>query len=235
MAQHAQLVTVAQLPRYGVAGQFLSGFALVPIVVAIDTAGALGTMTIKWKRIGDTAYSEVIYSPAGSTWTVDLDSVTGRAAGRANCSIVFAAGTYVASSTYTVALDGTIARAGSAIDTVTASRYDLREIACDACTEEAIGMMGDAITPPLTAWGDDIKRRTADMVHLMLRRAKGMAPGGSGAAGGDDDVLAADAEARAYFVGIGKAKKTPPSVVDSSAVSYGPIYRDPVGDTLRGY
>jgi hypothetical protein len=225
---HANLVTPSELPRYGVPGPFIQQFIPRAVQVKISTAGALGTMAIQHRLAGEANYDPTpIVSSAGSTWDLDLTGV-----GKW-LTLTFAVGAYVTTSVYTIAEDGTVTRSGAGIDTITASRYDLRSNGCAVATAEALALMKDGVTLPVTGWGADVRRHCAAIVHEFLRSSVGMTAEGAGV--GDANVITWAAAARAYFSDIGKSGIAPPDLVDSRIANYGPIWRDPQSDEPRGY
>lgn len=207
MADHADLVTRAELPQFGVAPEFLEQFTVRPIQVQIVTAGALGTMTAKWRPLGETVYSETVASSSLGPWSWSP--------AQSSAVIAFASGVYVASSIYTIDEAGTVTISGGGIATVTASRYDLVAKSITSQTQKAVDLMQPRITPPLTAWGSGIKNAVASMVLYDLKSAVGLASGS--AAVGDDNIRLRYMDAVDYLQRIGRGDRKPPDVADSSS------------------
>jgi hypothetical protein len=203
------LVAPGDLSRFNVPGEFLARFRRRPFQVQVVTAGALGALAVQWRFLGDEAYSETIYSSAGASWQLELDD--------AYAVLTFAAATYQAAITYTVDANGNVTGGAGEL---TASMLDMVAQACATVTGEALILMADAIKPPLSAWGDEIRQHAANMAYAALKRGKGATPKGVGA--GDDHIFLAEDAARRFFGAIGKGGK-PDSVVDSSVSSDGPM------------
>ena len=105
------------------------------VEIKIDTAGALGTMKIRWRVGGSGAFSEPILSTAVSF----VFRVPGTF-----CTLTFAAGAYVLNSTYTVGLNGTVVVGGGGIATVTQASSPIDD--CDfAITVKKGGLPGVAV------------------------------------------------------------------------------------------
>jgi len=211
---HAYLIPVAELPQY-IPGSFLEQFRVRPVEVKISTAGALGIMAFVWRPLGEANYSAPITSSPLSSWTYDLEG--------AFAIIIFGVGTYVLNSVYTIDEQGAVTRTGGAIDTVTSTRYDLREKKGQAATDMCLGWMEPAVRPPLTSWGADVKEHYAAVLHYLLKSHVGMAP--TEAAVGDANLRLRFEDAREWFQRIGKDRGEAQDLVDSSTDLR-------VGDTL---
>lgn len=225
MAQ-ARLIEPGELPRYGTSSDFLGQFACRPLVVEIVAGGALGTMTWQWKRQGDEASSEVIFSEdaGGSSWVY-------APADPAFAILTFAPGTYVAGGLYVVSSTGVVTTASFA--GLTATRFDCREVACDEITSLAVTWMQPRVVPPVTSVGEQIKGWLADLAIYRLRSRQGMTPEGAGA--GDDNVRLRAKDAERNLKAIGASQDRPPDLIDSSGGSGAgfPVY--PIGDDLSGW
>lgn len=220
------LVTVAELPRYGVPASFLEQFRPRTIEVKIETAGALGTMRIVWRPKGTDDYTnDPIPSDPGATWEFTIED--------AFASLTFAAGSYVDETVYTIAVDGTVTNGAGAIAGVTAERFDMRSIAVLAATSEAHKLMADGITPPLTAWGDDVKMHAAGIAYEHLKFGRGFTANGAGV--GDENVVLRAQNGRRFFADIGASGLPPHGITDSAPSEDGPIMHYPTGDTLEGW
>lgn len=220
------LVTVAELPRYGVPSAFVEQFRPRRIQVKIYTGGALGTMAYVWRPVGEDDYTNTeVTSDPGSTWESTIEA--------AFCTLTFAAGTYVVNTTYTVAVDGTVTDGVGAISGVTATRFDLRSTAVSAATNEALALMRDGVTLPLTAWGDDVKMHCASLAHEHLKASKGFTANQAGA--GDENAIARALAARRYFADIGQSGIIPPGITDSATAADGPIFGTITSDDARGW
>lgn len=105
------------------------------VVITITTAGAVGTMAFTYK-VGSGATSQ----PVASSDTGG-GSFVWRVPGT-YCFLTFAAGTYVLSSTYTIATSGVITRGGSAINTVTqqSSPVDAYQVILTVVNGGALGV-----------------------------------------------------------------------------------------------
>jgi hypothetical protein len=216
------LVSVAELPRYGVPAAFLAGFRVQALEVTITTAGVLGVMGFAWRNRGESDYSGEILSAPGPSWVFGLDE--------AFAMLTFAPAVYVIGATYIIGADGTVA--GGAGELV-ASRYDLPANLCSAKTDEALTLMRSAVTPPLVSWGDAVRNHAAALVYAALKRARGATPATSGG-DGDQNVFEAERRALAFFIGIGEGGK-PDSIIDTSSSTSGPMFRSPVSRPLRGW
>lgn len=105
--------------------------------------------------------------------------------------------------------------------------------ACVSVTGEALYLMRNAVRPPLTAWGAEVKTHAAAMVYAILKRGKGATPRGAGM--GDENIFLAEEAARAFFRGIGEGGK-PDNMTDAAAASTGPIFSAyPVSDPQRDW
>lgn len=218
------LVQPAQLSRYNVPGDFLAQFDARPFLLQIAAGGALGAMQYQWQYPGDSDWSPLIVSTAGSSWASTIR--------KTSTDLTFAAGAYAEGDTYMVDAAGTVTPQGSAqAGLISASRYDQVMITCSAVTAEALTKMTDAITAPLLSWADDATMHAAAWVYEWLKYGKGLAP--EEAAVGDANVIAGGAKARKYFEDIGAAGK-PATMTDSSVSADGPLLSAyPSGDCPR--
>jgi hypothetical protein len=215
------LVEPSVLTRFGVPGSFLAQFAPRSFQVVIEVSGTLGTMAISWRQSSTEVGSDPVISTTGATWTIAIDDF--------NADLTFAAGSYTATTVYTIDEAGNVT-GGSGL---TASRFDLRVNACSSVTTEALALMQDAVRQPLTAWGDDTRSHAAAMVYAWLKRSKGATAIGAGM--GDENVFLAEDIGRKFFIGIGQRGK-PPSISDTSTSSDGPMFAAyPTSDEPRGW
>lgn len=208
---HTALITRAEAPRYGIPADFLAQFDVRPIQVLVETAGALGTATFSWRRLGDSDYSAEVTSSPASTWEW---SPAGSFA-----VLTFAPGTYVVDSTYTIDEDGTVTRSGSAINTVTATRFDVVEDKIAEVTDEATDDMQPRYMLPLLEWGAAVKGHAAAWLKYLLKDYLGFAPAGQNP--GDQQIADAWMAAREYFRRQGSGQKKSPDIVDSSSTGTG--------------
>ena len=208
---HTPLVTRAELPRYGVPSDFLAQFDVRPLEIQIVTGGALGTMTARWRPLGESAWSAVLTSSPRTPWAITP--------ARSFADLSFATGVYIASSLYTVDEAGTITRTLGAIDTLTATRFDVVEINIAAVTAQAVDFMQPRMTAPLLTWGDAVKKNAASWLKYLLKSDVGMAPG-QGAVG-DENVRLQFEDAQLYFRNIGRGDKKPTDITDSSSGGLG--------------
>lgn len=203
------LVAPAELTRFNVPGEFLARFRRKPIEVTVIVAGALGSLAVQWRFLGDDAWSATYYSSGGATWLLELDD--------AYATLTFAAATYSAATLYTVDANGNVTGGAGEL---TATMLDLVAQACSTVSGEALTRMADSVKAPLLSWGDEIRQHAANMVYAALKRGKGATPKGVGA--GDDHVFLAEDSARRFFDLIG-LKGRPDSLVDSSVSADGPM------------
>lgn len=223
---HAYLVEVVQLPRYGMPWEFLRQFAPRPLEVKISTAGALGTMRMKWRDVGRVDYSEIVVSDSAAPWTYEI--------GEASATVVFAAGAYVADSTYTIAEGGTVTVGGGGISTVTATRYNLVDLKSQAATDLALGWMRPRVVPPLTAWGSDVRENYVAVLHYLLKSAVGLAP--LTGQPGDENIRQRFLDAEAWFKSVGRGDVPLQDLTDSSAGGLGGgLLAVPMSDDARGW
>jgi hypothetical protein len=92
---------------------------------------------------------------------------------------------------------------------------EIIEANLQAVTDEALGRMAPTVTPPITAWGADIKGACARIAVYELKSLTGLAPVQS--AVGDENLLVRAQQARDYLDAIGQGKIQPIGLVDSSA------------------
>lgn len=204
---HADLVTRAELPRFGVASGFLSQFDVRPIQVTADTAGALGSAAFKWRFLGETSWSPPVTSSTLAPWSwspSDSFSV-----------LTFGAGTYATTAIYTVDESGAVTRSGSGPDTVTATRFDMVANAVSTATEQLVDLLQPRCTLPLLGWGAWLKQACADVAKYILKSAVGMSAGEASVGDANIRLRYDDAIASAKRVGTGERK--PPDIVDSSS------------------
>lgn len=222
---HALLVTPSELPRFAVDAAFLERFRVRTLQLEIVTPGALGTMALRWRRLGAVDWSATQVSSPVATWTLELDE--------AFAVLTFPADTYSA-GTYTITEDGVVTRQNLAVATPAAARYDLRQIKCQEATDLAIGWMKPEVVPPILAWGNDVKGNCAAMVAYLLLSHKGLAS--VDAAPGDSNARLRYEDARAWFQGIGRGQPEPDGLVDSSAdAKPGRRFARPVSDERSGF
>ena len=218
-----QLCDVDDLATHGLSWAFLEQFRPRPIEVEITTAGALATMAWRWRWRDTDDWSDAITSGA-ATYEYRLEE--------AYAVLTFAAGTYVVDTSYYIDEDGDVTREAGAIDTLTAERFDLREEQIDVASSLAFGWMAPVVTPDnLTSWGVDIRRQTARLAAILLKKIRGIAP--SDAAPGDAVLLADEETLRLWFVGVGRGAVRPPDLV--TAVEPATPVHEPVSDDLRGW
>jgi hypothetical protein len=218
------LVDPAELAQYNVPSGFLAQFVPRGFEVQISTAGALGTMAFVWRRRGEDGWSNtpIISSPSSSPWSYALDDVF--------ANLTFAVGSFVASTVYVVDESGTVT---SGDGHLSVTRYDLRSNACEAVTREALLLMKNAVTPPLTAWTKDAKTHAANWVYAILKRGKGATANNAGA--GDELIWEGEKLARGYFLHVGETGR-PDGWVDGSVSSDGPLFSAyPIGDDDRNW
>jgi hypothetical protein len=96
-----------------------------PIVIAITTGGALGTMAFTWSYNGGATSAPVTSTAGGTTFLVPGTYTR----------VFFDVGTYVLNSTYTFAGDGTLTVGGGGISTVTQNSapwwtFDINDYFC---------------------------------------------------------------------------------------------------------
>jgi len=211
---HSPLLTRAELPRYGVDSAFLATFDVRPIQVGIDTAGALGTMAVKWRFLGDTGWSAAVTSSSRAPWAWSPPGPD-----RAFAAVTFAAGTYATTATYTIDEDGTVTRSGAGPDTVTAERWDTVDNTVASVTDRATSAMQPRYTLPLTAWGDGVKRAAADWIKYELKSEVGMSAGDNNV--GDANIRLRYEDALAYFRRLGAGPDKSPDITDSSSAGTG--------------
>lgn len=204
---HADLVTRAELPRYGVASDFLAQFDVRPVQVAVDVAGALGTAAFKWRFAGETVYSAVVTSSSAAPWSWSPANSL--------AVISFGAGSYVTTSVYTINEAGTVTRAGIGIDTVTATRFDVVADAIDSATEMLVDLCQPRMTLPLLTWGAALKQACADVVRYLLKSSVGMSSGDNNV--GDANIRLRYDDALGYCKRIGEGPRKPPDITDSSS------------------
>lgn len=223
---HALLVTVAELSHFGITAKVRARFRLRTLQIQIAAAGALGTMTFKWRALGDVDWSYVEQSSPAASFEFHLTD--------GFAVVTFGAGSYLVDSIYTINEAGTVTRTGGAIDTVTATRYDVLEQKCQAATDMAIEWMKPEVKPPLISWGQSVRENCANVVKYLLLSYPGMAP--TDAAVGDSNVRLQFEDARTWFQRIGKGYPEPEDLVDSSTdAKPGHKFPAPVSDEKTGW
>lgn len=228
------LVAPSALTKWGVPAPFMAQFRLRPIEILVSVGGALGTMIIRQRNLGDDEWSaDAVPSEAGATWVVDLDDAFATSAATTFATLTFAAGVYVVDTVYVVDSAGTVTPGAGAIAGVTASRTYLPAEGCSAVTAEALQLMENAVKAPLTEWPDSFRRHAAAMVHAFLKRSRGSTAKGGG--DGDEVIYAAEATGREFFLHVGENGK-PPGVVDTSPTDDGPMFAAyPTGGDQRNW
>lgn len=224
---HAYLVPIAELPRCGITSSLLDQFEPRPIEILITAAGPLGTMKLQWRLLGDADWSAEIASSPLASWVLTLDE--------AFAILTFAAGTYVANSTYVVNELGVVTLGGGALAALTAERYDARETESQATTDLCLGWMKPAVVPPLVSWGADIRGQYAFVLRGRLKRRLGLSSQQASVA--DENIIATEEKAEAWFKAVGAGDVEPVDLVDSSddgapgsATEFlQPISDDPIG------
>lgn len=208
---HVDLVTRAELPRFGIDAGFLAQFDVRGIQVTADTGGALGTATFKWRYVGDSTYSQVTLSSSVAPWSWSpADSFA---------VVTFATGTYTTTATYTIDEAGTVTRSGAGPDTVTATRYDVVADAIDSVTDRFTAAMQPRYTLPLTAWGNGVKSAVADWIKYELKSHVGMSSGENNV--GDANVRLRYEDAQIYAKRLGAGPDKSPDITDSSTSGTG--------------
>lgn len=222
---HPLLVSIAELPQFGLPWDFLDQFRPVPIDVKVSTAGALGTMAIQWRKVGDTDYSAPVTSDSAAPWSYEIRGLF--------AVLSFPAGVYVLAAVYRVSVAGVVTNTGGG-PVVTATRYDPLQTAVQAATDAAIEWMAPNVVAPLLSWGASTKRRTAEVVKYYLKSDVGLAP--AGAQVGDENVRARYLDAERDFRAIGASAKKPADLVDSSPSAMGGgVFAEADSEPLRGW
>lgn len=218
------LITPFELSLYGASSEFLEHFRPRPIEISISTAGVLGTMRFCWRFVGEDTWSAPIPTDSdGEETDVALPDPSW-------CCLLFSAGTYVVDDVYTIASSGLVTPAGL----VNASRFDLRDVQCEAVTSKSVTWMLPRCVPPIISVGSQIKEWMANMVIYSLRSRSGMTPSGAGS--GDDNVRALAESGEKNLKAIGISEDRPPDLVDSSSDAGGAGFNAyPIGDDLRGW
>lgn len=222
MAEHALLVTVAELPQYGMSSAFLDQFVPRVLEVQVTTGGAIGTMAVAWRNRGDASFSASIQSIGSAPWSLVI--------GEAFATLAFPSGTYVLDEVYTIDAAGAVT-GGSQL--VTATRYDLRQSVAQSVTDEALGRIYPEYTAPLTSWGSDLRGYVARIIAYELQSIVGMSP--SSAALGDENLRQRAHDARATLDLVGKGQIPLQGIVDSSTAIGDGILVDIASDDQRGW
>lgn len=223
----AQLIQITDLLQNGASSDFLAQFQPRPLTVQIVAGGVLGAMSWMWQQQGDTAFSAVIQSESmgGSPWSyTPPDPAYG--------VLTFAPGTYVANDVYTVGSTGIVT--GGSFAGLSATRYDLRQVACLEATSIGVTLMQPRVVPPVLSVGPQIVGWLCDIANYRLRSRQGLTPADAGA--GDDNVRARAEAAEKNLQRIGISEDRPPDLVDSSEGDTGLGFNAyPTGDSLRGW
>jgi phage gp36-like protein len=95
------------------------------------------------------------------------------------------------------------------IEDITASE---RARACISVTEEVDGYLNAAYEMPITAWGNDLRSKSAEMVAAKLFRHRGFDPDSAA----DKLVLEREAAAVKWLEKVAAGKLRPPGIVDSA-------------------
>ncbi len=105
---------------------------------------------------------------------------------------------------------------------------------CQVATDTIIGWFGDAIRTPITAWGSDVRARTAHVVIYLLKSVVGMAS--LEAAAGEDNIRARYLDAEEWARSVGKGEIVAQGMVDSGDADGAPLLAAyPFGDSPRGW
>ena len=222
MAEHALLVTIAELPQYGISSAFLDQFAPRAIEVIVSTGGTIGTMAVEWRYVGDSTFSAAYKSSGVAPWVFTI--------GDAFTTLTFPAGSYALDEVYTVDAAGNVTGGSQA---VTATRYDVRQTVAQAVTDECLGRIFPQYTAPLTAWAADLKGYAARIIAYELKSVAGLAP--VDAVPGDGNLFERAKQARETLSAIGRGEMKLQGIADSSAAIGDGIMVDPVSDDRRGW
>lgn len=115
----------------------------VPFIAKMTTAGTIATAAFAISYDGGTTYGTPVTTAdsGGGSFVYAVPNTF--------CVLTFAAGTYVLNSTYTVGIDGTIARGGSAINTVTqaSSPIDVYDVVVTVITGGSAGSCVVSVSP----------------------------------------------------------------------------------------
>lgn len=208
---HAPLITRAELPRYGIADDFLSQFNVLPIRVRVAVGGVLGEMAVEWQNAGDEEWGGLRVSSSVSPWSWSPT---------ASAVVTFPAGTYPGEAEYLVSESGGVT-ASSGAPTATAVRYDLVADAMAAATGEALMLMRPRKQPAILSWGAEIRRAVAMLVRYNLKDLVGFAPVEVNVA--DFQIKDAAVEARRLLERVGRGELDPWEMTDSSASGTGNV------------
>lgn len=224
-APASPLVDPAALAQFGVPPSFVVQFQPRSLNAEITNGGVLGVMSFCWQWRGEDNFNpQPFVSSAGTTWVIGLDETF--------TTFTWPAGTYILGANYQIDEVGTVTASGGG-PSPTVVRYDLRSQACSAVTSEAMLLMRNAVSPPLLTWGDAVRTHAAAMVYAWLKRARGLTANTAGS--GDENVFAAEATAREFFILIGE-QGLMDDMTDSSTSVDGPIFNAyPTGDTARNW
>jgi hypothetical protein len=221
------LIQPSELGQYGASSDFLAQFALRPLELQIGIGGALGAMAVQWRRQGETNFSELFYSDAVSSWSLELPDPSWT-------TITCAAGSYVAGTLYVISSNGVVIPGVGAIAGIAATRSDQRLLWCTAATSKGVTWMQPRVVPPVISVGAQVKEWLADLAIYGLRKRLGLTPAGAGP--GDDEVRARNEAAERNLKLIGSSSDRPPDLVDSSTGNAGAGFNAyPTGDDLRGF
>ncbi len=227
MAQ-SNLITRRDLLNHGAGSDFVGYFALAPVEVAIDTAGALGVMTVKWRPVGAEDWNQPAQlSDPGSSWTWEIPDPSW-------ASVTFPADDYVADDAWIIDAAGTVTPVSTAPDTLTGERFDIITTICAGVTSDIVTWAATRCVLPVVSIGEGSKGWGAVIAIYRLKSRQGMTPSGAGS--GDENLRARALDAELNFKAIGRADTRPPDFVDSSTSGAGTgIPQLPVSRSPRGF
>lgn len=86
---------------------------------------------------------------------------------------------------------------------------------CLAATDEADGYIGGGKTLPLTAWGDDLTAKVAEIAAFKIMKRRGFQPQGT-----DELIVKGRDDAISWLKGVGNGSIEPPGMIDSTPEVY---------------
>jgi hypothetical protein len=135
------LFTRRDLLNLALGSDFFAQFDVQPIDVTVESGGALGTATVKWRVHGDTVWSDAKLSSASASWTWDLPDP-------AYASVVLPAAAYIAGDAWTIDSGGTITITSGA-RAITSTRWDLVDAQITAVSADIARWLQPRHVPPI--------------------------------------------------------------------------------------
>lgn len=204
----APLFTFTDMLAHGASTDLLDGYRVKPIEVTVETGGALGEMTVKWRPVGQSDWSAADPSDPGTTWVwAPRDP--------AFAVLTFSTATYTAGDSWTVTAAGTVVPQGSAPATLAVTRTNVVDSVIAGVTSDIVTWCQPNAVPPVISIGEGMKSWASTIAIWRLKLRSGVTPSEAGS--GDAMLMEEARRCEERFRAVGASANRPPDLIDSSS------------------